>query len=63
MYRLVILAIHHPKARKPDHEVKGHFEYDSSSQAELRALRWLMYCPDDIVMLLTPEDVYRLENE
>lgn len=51
MHRLTVLAIHDPKSGMPDKEFADLTEYDNQGQAELRALRWLMYCPNDIVML------------
>jgi predicted anti-sigma-YlaC factor YlaD len=51
MWRIVILCIHDPKAEMPDKEFIIDHEYEYSSQAELRGLRWLLYRPNDIVML------------
>lgn len=52
MHKLAILAVHDAKAGLPDREVQGAFEFDTVEQAELRALLWLLYCPNDIVMLI-----------
>lgn len=53
MYNLNILAIHDPASGLEDKEILDPTDYETSSQAELRALRWLTYCPNDIVMLDT----------
>jgi hypothetical protein len=52
MHKLVILCVFDPKARMPDREEVLRDEFETSGQAELRALRWLMYRPYDIVMLV-----------
>lgn len=52
MYELVILAIHDPRAKMADKIVPGHFSYSLASRAEDRAVRYLSYCPNDIVMLV-----------
>lgn len=57
MYKLVIWAKYSQSSKMADRKVPGAFEYESSSHAELRALRWLIYCPEDIVMLVGPGDV------
>lgn len=50
MFKLIILCVFEPKAQMADSEqILG--EFDTSSHAELRALRWLTYRPNDIVML------------
>lgn len=51
MYHLVILCVFDPFAKMNDREVQLDTEYEYSSQAELRALRWLEYRPNDIIML------------
>lgn len=53
MYEIHILEIFDPFAKMPD-RAQYKFEYETSSQAELRALRWLMGRPKDIVMLVEP---------
>lgn len=55
MHKLVILCVFDPYARMADREYVVPEDYDTSSQAELRALRWLMYRPNDIVMLVEVE--------
>lgn len=52
MHKLVILCVFDPKARMLSKEYVVPEEYDHSGQAELRALRWLMYRPYDLVMLV-----------
>lgn len=51
MHKLVILCVFDPKSKMPDKEYAVPEDYENSGQAELRALRWLMYRPYDIVML------------
>lgn len=53
MYQVVILEIFDPRAKMQDRQ-QYTFEYDNSSHAELRALRWLLGRPNDIVMLVEP---------
>lgn len=55
MLKLVILCVFDPKAKMADKEYLVPDEYETSSQAELRALRWMMYRPYDIVMLVEIE--------
>lgn len=55
MHKLVVLCKHEPLSRMPDKEFVLPEEFDTSSQAELRALRWLLYRPHDILMLETLE--------
>lgn len=50
MHTLVIYAVRAPEFKVPDKEVDAYFEYETADQAELRALLWLLYCPNDIVM-------------
>lgn len=52
MHKLVIWTKHDPLAGIPDREAAGAFEFEKFEQAELRALLWLLYCPNDIVMYL-----------
>lgn len=58
MFALTMVAIHTPLAEMPDAVIYDRTEYDNESQAELRALRWLSYAPDDIVMLHDDSEVY-----
>jgi hypothetical protein len=53
MYEIHILEIFEPLAKMPD-RARYKFEFETSSHAELRALRWLMGRPNDIVMLVEP---------
>lgn len=55
MFKLVILCVFDPLTKMPDKEYVVPEEYEHSGHAELRALRWLMYRPKDIVMLLEIE--------
>lgn len=50
MHKLVIYTVRAEKLGIPDKEVQGEFEFETVEQAELRALLWLLYCPNDIVM-------------
>lgn len=56
MFKLVVLAVHDFKSGMLDKEARGNFDFETSNQAELRALLWLMYCPNDIVMLVEVEE-------
>lgn len=49
-YKLIIICIYEPMAKMKETEVELDEEY-TQNQAELRALRWLTYRPNDIVML------------
>lgn len=51
MYKLTILCRYEKLANMPDKEFEIPTDFDTSSQAELRAMRWLTYRPNDIVML------------
>jgi hypothetical protein len=55
MFKLVILVISDPKTKTPPREYVIPEDYEETSQVELRALRWLMYCPNDICMLVEVE--------
>ena len=50
MFKLIIFCVYDPKAQMKPSEVELDQEYNQG-QAELRALRWLTYRPNDIVML------------
>ena len=50
-----MVAIHIKMSGLPDKVIEDSVEYETESQAELRALRWLLYCPDDIVMIYEPQ--------
>jgi hypothetical protein len=50
MFKLIIFCVYDPWARMKNTEVELDQEYNQG-QAELRALRWLIYRPNDIVML------------
>lgn len=52
MFKLVILCVFEPLAKMPDKEFVLPDEYEDSPHAELRAMRWLMNRPNDIVMLV-----------
>jgi hypothetical protein len=52
MFKLIINCKFDPFAKMDDREEELKGEFDTSSQAELRGLRWLMYRPNDIVMLV-----------
>lgn len=52
MYKLIILCRYAALTGWSDKEFVLDTEFDTTSQAELRALRWLIYRPDDIVMLV-----------
>lgn len=51
MFKLVVLCKYDPKANMPDKEFEIPTEFEDSPAAELRAMRWLLYRPNDIVML------------
>lgn len=51
MFKLIILCKYHDLTGWSDQEFALPTEFDTSSQAELRALRWMLYRPDDIIML------------
>lgn len=51
MFKLVILAIHDPLANMEDKVFEIDTDFADSSGAELRAMRWLLYRPNDIIML------------
>lgn len=55
MAKLEIYETRQPKLGVPHKKFEKALEFDTSSQAELRALLWLTYCPDDIVMLVEEE--------
>ena len=57
MFHLFILCIFDRMAQMPDKEFVLPTEYEYANQAELRALRWLLYRPNDIVMLVELEMV------
>lgn len=51
MYNIIIYCIFDPWAEmKPQLTILG--ETYTQSQAELRGLRWLLYRPDDIIMMV-----------
>lgn len=52
MYNLIMVAKHDRLTGWEDKVILDTTDYPTSSQAELRALRWLSYCPNDIVMLV-----------
>lgn len=52
MYALTILCKYDKLTGWTPKEFHLPTEFDTSAQAELRALRWLMYRPNDVVMLL-----------
>ena len=49
--KLIIYCVYDPFAKMKPSEVELDQEFNES-QAELRALRWLMYRPNDIVMVV-----------
>ena len=51
MYKLVILCRFERLSKMPDKEQTLE-EFPTQGHAELRALRWLMYRPYDIVMIM-----------
>lgn len=51
MFQLTVLCVHDPKAEMPDKEFEIPKDFEYLSKAEARALRWLTYRPNDIVML------------
>lgn len=50
-FKLIIFCVYEPLARMKHTEVELDQEFNES-QAELRALRWLMYRPNDLVMMV-----------
>lgn len=50
-FKLVVLCIFDPWAKMKDAVTVLDPGFDNSAQAELRALLWLTYRPNDIVML------------
>lgn len=52
MFALSILCIFEPLAEMPNQVVHLPTEFENPDRAALRAMRWLMYRPNDIVMLL-----------
>jgi hypothetical protein len=52
MFALTILCMYDKLTGWPPAPFHLSTEFDTSAQAELRALRWLMYRPNDIIMLL-----------
>lgn len=58
MHKLVILEVFDPWSKMPDRESKNVFEFERQSRAELRALLWLLYRPNDIVMLVDISEAY-----
>lgn len=59
MLSLTILCVYDPKSEMPDKEFELPTEFETSSQAELRALRWLTYRPNDIIMLVPSSEICR----
>lgn len=55
MFKLVILNRYDPLSKMPDKEFELDTDFATSSAAELRALRWLLYRPNDYVMLIELE--------
>lgn len=51
MFKLIILCIFDPFAQMADSEAILDPGFERQDQAELRALLWLKYRPNDIVML------------
>jgi hypothetical protein len=51
MYKLIIWCKYDSWAKMKPDEVELDQEYNEA-QAELRALRWLLYRPNDLVMLV-----------
>lgn len=52
MFKLVVLCVYEPIAKLPDKAFEAVNAFSTSEQAEKRALRWLAYRPNDIVMLV-----------
>lgn len=52
MFELYIYVVPDPLAQLAPYESKGVYEFETSAQAELRALLYLSYAPNDIVMLV-----------
>lgn len=55
MFRLAVLCVFDPMAKMPDREEILSTEFDTEDQACLRALLWLEYRPNDIIMLVEAE--------
>jgi hypothetical protein len=55
MYKLVVLCVFDPLSKMRDREEVIRDEFETESQVELRALRWMMYRPHDICMLVGVE--------
>ena len=55
MYKLVVLCRYDPLTKAPDQEQALNHEFETSALAELRALLWLHYRPNDLVMLVEIE--------
>lgn len=52
MFKLVVLCVFDPVADLPDKVFEAINAFNTSDQAERRALRWLAYRPNDIIMLV-----------
>lgn len=52
MLKIIILCIYDKLTGWEPQEFPLHTEFDSEDQAALRAYRWLMYRPNDIIMLV-----------
>ena len=63
MFKLIVLAIHDKKSGMRDKVFELNLEAETQEDAELRALLWLNYCPNDIVMLLDPETLFMMQLE
>lgn len=50
MFKLIIFCVYDPFSKMKPTEVELDEEY-TEDQAALRALRWLLYRPNDIVMM------------
>jgi hypothetical protein len=53
MFQLIIFCVFDRMSQMDDKEFVLPTEYETSAHAELRALRWMMYRPNDIVMLVS----------
>lgn len=57
MFKLVILCVFEPLAKMPERISELSDEFNSIDQAALRAYRWMMYRPNDIIMIVPEGDL------
>lgn len=53
MFKLTILCRYDPMSELSDLEIELPMEYENEDKATLRAMRWLIYRPNDIIALVS----------